>query len=195
MAQRLRDWIAAGAGQIGEVSVVPLGGERFVLTHWEEREIAPEHLEKLAGPLAARRLVMHDEKGEFRPLKTAPNLRRGWRLELEGEEALLLALDIFYPAAFGLETARQEGRLDVVPLRETLERQTGMYAVTKKVSEEQAREVVAVCCDEGCLKTILWPLEAGGEKWGTREVVAFPLWCNEGCNLLVGKIREAMKRE
>ena len=48
-------------------------------------------------PEDAIEIAKHDDAGNYRPLKTAPNLRHGWRLELETLEDLRRALDYFYP--------------------------------------------------------------------------------------------------
>jgi sirohydrochlorin cobaltochelatase len=79
-----------------------------------------------------------------------------------------------------------------------------MYRVTQKITDEQAQEMVRDFCrtDGGCLKRILWPLEPGApvttlppEKFSaTAPPGVFPLLCHEGCNLLVAKAREVVKR-
>ncbi len=206
-------WLAGGGDRIGEVAIRrsdTLGG--FVLTHWMEADEAHGDgtLERFTEPEDARALARFDDAGGYRPLKTAPNLRRGWRLELADFDALCLAVDFFYPAALGVRFAFADDRLKVVPLRETLERQSGMYAVTRKISDAAADAVVGECCCSrgGCLKTILWDLAPGlpvaslpaakfdphlDQLAAAEERRAFPLLCNEACNLLVAAIRKALK--
>ena len=54
--------------------------------------------------------------------------------------------------------AYQQGRLAVTPLRDTLNRQSGMYAITKRITDLQADTLIgAFCrteggCQSGCLK-------------------------------------------
>ena len=43
-------------------------------------------------------IAKYDDAGNYRPLKTSPDLRHGWRLELDSVEELRRALDYFYPA-------------------------------------------------------------------------------------------------
>jgi len=194
-------WLAAGGYRVGEVAIASLPGGGYRLTHWEEATRAD--LTRYTVPEDARAIAMYDDAGEFRPLKTAPSLRRGWALELPDLPALVRALDYFYPAALGVWHAWKQGRLQRVPLRDTLERQTGMYAVTKKATDEEINRVVARCCNSegGCLKTILWEISPGNPvrslpagKFSPPEPW-FPLLCNEGCNLLVGAIRAEVKKD
>ena len=108
----------------------------------------------------------------------------------------------------------QQGRLAVTPLRDTLARQTGMYRVTGKISDEQADALVGRFCrsDGGCLRTILWKRDAAGTAASTRlppekfdpahdqsggpALVGagfVPLLCQEACNLLVAEARAVVK--
>ena len=53
------------------------------------------------SPNDAVELAKFSDDGKYRPLKTAPNLRHGWRLELADLAALQQALDFFYPGPAG----------------------------------------------------------------------------------------------
>ena len=96
--------------------------------------------------------------------------------------------------------AFDEGRLAVTHLRGTLSRQSGMYSVTRRLTDTQADAMVADYC-RGCLKHILWQLEPGHpfttlppeetEPAGTPDTI--PLLCAEACNLLVARAREIVK--
>jgi sirohydrochlorin cobaltochelatase len=151
----------------------------------------------------ARELSLNDESGAYRPLKTAPNLRRGWCLRLGTIAEVHRALDYFYPAMLGVWRDFHAGRLQIVPLRETLGRQSGMYAVTRKITDEQAQEMIRGFCrsDTGCLKRILWEIAPGvpvttlpPEKFKTAGADdELPLFCHESCNLLVARAREVVK--
>ena len=65
-------------------------------------------------------IARYDDAGNYRPLKTAPNLRHGWRLELVDVSALRLALDLFYPGRLAAFLAAGNGNLASTPFRETL---------------------------------------------------------------------------
>lgn len=197
----LEHWLAAGNDRFGELAITALPEGRYWLTHWEEA--TRSDLTRYTVPEEARAIAMYDDTGAFRPLKTAPSLRHGWALELPDLAALARALDNFYPAALGVWNAWKQGSLQTVSFRNTLERQSGMYAVAKKATDEEIDRAAARCCNTatGCLKTILWEIGPGrrvaslpAEKFEV-PVPAFPLLCNEGCNLLVGAVREEVKKE
>ncbi len=199
-SEALRSWIEAGGHEIGEIHLAR-EGDGFVLCH--RAEIDRTELTAHAGAEAARDLAHYDDAGKFRPLKTAPNLRHGWRLMLANLAELRRALDYFYPAMLGVWVSHHRGELPAVPFRETLARQTGMYRVTQKITDEQAQQMIGAFCqsDGGCLKRLLWPLAPGtpittlpAEKFSPDAAPgAMPLLCQEACNLLVAKAREVVK--
>ncbi|HEY3900766.1 MAG TPA: DR2241 family protein [Chthoniobacter sp.] len=202
LTQAFADWIADGGRQVGEIHIEP-AGNGFALSHCNETT-AGAALAPFTGPEAARELAHFDDAGKFRPLKSAPTLRHGWRLRLADLAELRRALDYFYPGMVGIWASRQRGTLTVIPLRETLARQSGMYAVTKKISDDQAQTMIGGFCrtDGGCLKRILWPIAPGvpvsslpAEKFeATAPPQSLPLLCHEACNLLVAQARVVVKK-
>jgi len=187
----LNDWLLAGAGQIGQVVIRP------VAAGWELRHVADagrEDLKVETASEAARDIANLDEAGAFRPLKTAPNLIRGWRLVLPDARSIRGALDYLYPAMTGVWLSHLDGTLQPVPLRETLGRQTGMYRVTQKISDVDARTTIDRFCS-GCLKQRLW--EIAGPNPGPPQIgpTTIPLLCHEACNLLVAEIRKVVKAQ
>ena len=152
----------------------------------------------------ARLIARYDPQGEFRPLKTAPNLKRGWLLTLDSLEEMERAIEYFYPSALGLWLSFLNGSLHPTCLRQTLDRQTGMYRITQLLKPDQAQELVAKCCtsDGGCLRTILWDLTPGESLSGfpveklsldTFPANRIPLICRELCNLVVAAARPIAK--
>src|SRR5436309_8633570 len=115
-------------------------------------------------------IAKHDDAGNYRPLKTAPNLRHGWRLELDTLEELRCALDYFYPGRLAVFVAWKNGQLRTTSLRDTLMRQSGMYRVAANISDSQTDDVVADFCrsNGGCLRTILWKRDARGTSPSTK---------------------------
>ena len=198
----------------GQIVVMPRA-DGYELRHRQDAESAGDDLQFHDDPEDAAQLALYDDAGVYRPLKSAPNLRRGWRLVAGDERALRLALDLFYPARLGAWRAFAMGRLVATPLRETLGRQTGMYRVTAKLTDEQADALVGRFCrsDGGCLRTILWKRDAAGtvpstrlppEKFdpahdqtgvGRSGMGGIPLLCQEACNLLVAEARAVVKGE
>ena len=173
------------------------------LRHLDDQGTPEEALQRYQQPAAAREIARYDAAGNFRPLKTAPNLRSGWLLQLADATSVRLALDFFYPAAVGLYRSALEGRLRVTSLRETLGRQTGMYRVTQKITDEAAREVILQTCasESGCLRRVLWPIENEGAHVFSGSKASLdcrpgelPLICRELCNLAVAACRQKVKQ-
>ncbi len=130
----------------------------------------PDELALHRDPEDAAALALYDDAGAYRPLKTAPNLRHGWRLVVPDEAALRTGAGLVLSRADGGVADVAGGRLVATPLRETLGRQTGMYRVTAKITDEQADALVGRFCrsDGGCLRTILWRRDAAGTVASTR---------------------------
>ena len=115
-------------------------------------------------------IAKYDDAGNYRPLKTAPNLRHGWRMELGTPEELKRALDHFYPGRVAIFAAWQRGQLRTTSLRETLDRQSGMYRIAANISDAQIDDLVAHFCrsNGGCLRTILWKRDQSGAIASTK---------------------------
>ena len=145
---------------VGEILIRKTSADGFALSHRDE-EMA-DQLRILRSPEDAIEIAKYDAAGNYRPLKTAPNLRRGWRLELQTLEDLRRALDYFYPGRLAMFAAWKSDKLQTIPLRETLDRQSGMYRVAAKISDSEINNLVGDLCrsDGGCLRTILWKRDA-----------------------------------
>lgn len=198
----LAQCLASDRSMIGQI----LLGSDYSMRHVDDAD--HDNLEQFTSPQDARNISRYDEQGEFRPLKTAPNLKRGWLLKLASLEELELALEYFYPAALGLWLSFLKGTLKTTSLRQTLDRQTGMYRITQLLKPDQAVDLVSKCCAPqesgrgGCLRTILWDL-APGEPFTTLPMAKIsldklspdriPLICRELCNLVVAAARPIAK--
>ncbi|MEO8440728.1 MAG: DR2241 family protein [Spartobacteria bacterium] len=206
----LGEWLASGARGIGQV-LIRASGEGFQLCHREDEAAAT--LELFRSPDAGLEIARLDDAGQYRPLKTAPNLRHGWRMEVDSLPSLRLALEGFYPGRLAALAAWEANCLTPTPLRATLNRQTGMYRAAARISDEQAAGLIGRFCrsqggEPGCLRTILWPRDeskarpslslpldkfiAPIDQTGRGESV-MPLLCQEACNLLVAAAREVVK--
>ncbi|MDX2080457.1 MAG: DR2241 family protein [Terrimicrobiaceae bacterium] len=188
----LSDAIRAGFRRIGQVAIEPIP-DGFRLCHFDD--VGREGLKIVTDPEAATAIALQDDRGAYRPLKTAPNLRHGWELRVTSIPELRLALDALYPAALGNWRATLTGRLSAVPLRETVNRQTGMYRITGKISEDQAVSLRETLCKPGCLRRILWSVEPAGDPPPAAEPAPYeiPLLCAEACNLYVAAARKVVK--
>jgi hypothetical protein len=152
----------------GQIAIQKIATERFVLSHRDDETV--DQLESLRSAEDAIEIAKHDDAGKYRPLKTAPNLRRGWRLELDTFEELRRALDYFYPGRLAVFVAWKTGKLQTTSLRETLDRQSGMYRVAARISDSQIDDLVGNFCrsNGGCLRTILWQRDRDGAIASTK---------------------------
>src|SRR5438552_4516915 len=205
----------------GQILIRKTNAGHFILIHRDDEP--QKNLEIFQNPDDAIEIAKYDDAGNYRPLKTAPNLRHGWRLELANLEELRRALDYFYPSRLAVFAAWKSGYFKTTALRETLDRQSGMYRVATKISDPQINDLVADFCrsDRGCLRTILWKRDRNGviastklpkEKFdpGVDQATALnqpgspasataaalatvPLFCQEPCNLLVAECRKVVQ--
>ena len=202
---------------LGQILVrkIPIG--RFVLSHRDDETL--DTLKSFRSAEDAIDIAKYDDAGNYRPLKTSPDLRHGWRLELDSVEGLRRALDYFYPGRLAVFAAWKSNKLETTSLRQTLDRQSGMYRVAAKISDSRINDLVADFCrsDGGCLRTILWKRDREGaiastklpkEKFdpacdqttasnlpGSATPATVPLLCQEACNLLVAECRKIVKAE
>jgi sirohydrochlorin cobaltochelatase len=146
----------------GQLLIQETGTAGFVLLHRDDESL--DRLQRYRNAENAIEIAKYDDAGNYRPLKTAPNLRHGWRLEVATTEELIRALDYFYPGRLAVFTAWKSGQLKTTALRETLDRQSGMYRIAAKISDPQIDDVVTDFCrsDRGCLRTILWKRDRNG---------------------------------
>ncbi|HEY4285234.1 MAG TPA: DR2241 family protein [Chthoniobacterales bacterium] len=202
----------------GQILIQRVDGGRFRLRHRDDQCESDPKLRTFRNPENALEISRFDDNGNYRALKTAPNLSHGWQLEVASGEDLSRALDHFYPGRLAMFAAHTASRLRVTSLRETLSRQSGMYRTAAKVSDQQLDDLVGSFCrsDTGCLRTILWKRDASGmipssklppEKFdpvfdqaraagvAVSTPTHFPLLCQEACNLLVAECRKAVKGE
>jgi sirohydrochlorin cobaltochelatase len=199
----------------GQIAVSPLSEGGFRLSHRSDVETAKK-LQRFSSPEDALELSRFDDAGQYRPLKTAPNLRRGWTMELDTADKVWRALDYFYPGRLEILAAYKANRLSITALRETLGRQSGMYRIAATIPDAKLDDVVGEFCrsDGGCLRTILWKRAESGAIPSTKlppekfdpshdqatanspalsDAVHLPLLCQEACNLLVAECRKAVK--
>ena len=199
--------ITEGYNALGELGFAE-SSTGYRLYHWADRN-SLNQARIYRSPKDAREIAKYDSSGAYRPLKGAPNLPRGWVLELPNINDLKTALDFFYPGAVATWLAFREGKAQPVCLRQTLNRQTGMYRVTRKLTDDQAQNLAKEACrsDSRCLRTILWGIEADhppdflpasksdptvDQTGQSRSTL--PFLCLEACNLLVAAARTTVKK-
>jgi sirohydrochlorin cobaltochelatase len=214
--QLLQALVPGKVSRIGQLEIERLDGG-FVLSHRDDagRSDLGEHEIDDAFEIAR-----FDDAGNYRPLKTAPTLRHGWKIFARDLLQVERVIDTIYPGRLAILRAFKSGKLIATPLRETLNRQSGMYRVAAKISDEQIDGLVGKFCrsDGGCLRTILWKrnatdqipslklppekfdpavdqyLSAKRPRSATTATESIPLLCQEACNLLVAEARKIVKK-
>ncbi len=163
---------------VGQVRIAK-EDEGFVLAHQED---APGPADGLS-PLSLRQLretALRDSSGRFRPLRSSPDLRRGWIFHARSSRQLGRALEVLYPGCLGDWQAGGSP----VPYREFARRQTGMYRIAARLDDSAALETAKACCHSShCLKKRLWKASSEEERPARPEKVE--LVCREPCALLL----------
>jgi sirohydrochlorin cobaltochelatase len=176
--------------KIGEVAIRPTDDDSYHLLHHGDLECDPAGLRILPTPEDLRELIRHEPEGDFRPLRAAPNLQRGWLLHAPDLPGLLLAFDYIYPGELANWTSWRHGALPTTAWRETAERQTGRFRVVREIDDAAICELTTQVCEPGCLKRRLWAPASEPIETALTEI---PLLCPEACNFLVSKAREKLK--
>ena len=215
--QLLQALVTGKVSWIGQLQIAPFD-EGFILCHREDAGRTDFEQHEIDD---AFEIAKFDDAGNYRPLKTAPTLRHGWKIFARDLFQVAQVIDAIYPGRLEMLRAFKSGELITTSLRETLNRQSGMYRVAAKISDEQIDELVGDFCrsDGGCLRTILWKcdntrkgpssklppekfdpavdqyLSAKEPRPATAATACIPLLCQEACNLLVAACRDAVKME
>jgi hypothetical protein len=170
-------------GQVIVRAVLPLG---YSLRHAEDA--LASDLSVSEDPRAAREIAKLTEGGQYRPLKSSPNLRRGWELRVPDAHALVVAMNYLYPAGVVHWYLHREGRLPLTSFRENAARQSGIYKRVQRLSDEGVLDAARACCDdEVCLKRTLWDVEEETLLEVDRGEGEIP--CPEPCSLFVSFAR------
>ena len=216
----LQALVAEKVSRIGQLEIVRLEGG-FVLSHRDDAGQSDLVEHNVDDAFEIARL---DDAGNYRPLKTAPTLRHGWRIFARDPLQVEQVIDAIYPGRLAILHALKSGQLTTTSLRETLNRQSGMYRIATKISDEQINSLVREFCRSkgGCLRTILWKRDASendpsfklppekfdlgvdqylgaknpkNSRSATPASDSIPLLCQEACNLLVAACRDAVRLE
>ncbi|MFB6160853.1 MAG: DR2241 family protein [Haloferacaceae archaeon] len=185
----LEDGTAREWGQLRVVARLGADGERrYDLRHVDDADADPADLEAFDEPLDLRRPTTFDDRERYRPLRTAPTLPTGWRLDgLDGRD-LVEAVDVVYPATVANWHREREGGLDVTHWAETADRQTGIYDVIDELDPEAVEWIAEACCvDSQCLKRREWEYDDDRTVDVDAGDGTFP--CREPCSLVVAAAR------
>ena len=147
-----------------------------------------EGLKLYENPRDAREISKLTEVGEYRPLKSAPNLRRGWLLNVADEKELVAAMNYLYPAALVHWYLHREGALEVTHYRQNAARQSGIYKRVQALTDEGVQDAAKACCeDQVCLKKTLWDVDEDQPLEMDRGGGEIP--CPEPCSIFVSFAR------
>ncbi len=182
-------WVDGSAPEgrvFGQVLVRPVLQAGYSLRHVEDAEAVD--LRAYDDPRAAWEIAKLTENGEYRPLKSSPNLRRGWELRVDDVRGLATAMNYLYPAGIVHWHLYREGRLEVTSFRENAARQSGIYKRIQSLTDEGAQNAARACCEDAvCLKKTLWDIDGKTPLEMERGSGEIP--CPEPCSVFVSFAR------
>ncbi len=185
----LRNGVERSWGELLITARLGATGDRtYELRHESDRDAAVADLEVLMDPFDAHTVATYDDRGRYRPLKSAPSLISGWVCSDLSPDELVDAIGYLYPASIENWHREREGCLDVTHFRETAERQTGMYDIVDELPIDALTDAVEACCvDSQCLKRRLWDEDDETPLAVERGAGEFP--CREPCSLFLTAAR------
>jgi len=173
-------------------ALVSRRGEAFELRHVADAAVTDSALE-LVEIESLRNLANHTQAGTFRPLKSSPNLRNGWRALARSAAELEAALAHLYPGALADWHAARQIPSPVTHYRDYVNRQTGMYRITQLLTDLQVRDAaLAACHRDFCLKRRLW---GGPELPADSPVEKSVIPCLELCPIMLEFARKSIKTD
>ena len=191
----LEDGVTRTWGQLRITTTRSEGGHRrYELGHVADETTPLADLDAHDDVADAEEIARFDERGRYRPLKTAPTLPSGWVFPDLGPGDLLTAVSTLYPATVENWHRERAGDLDVTHYREAAERQTGRYQSVADLPVEALEWAVEACCvDSQCLKRRAWDEDSETDLDVPRGDGAFP--CREPCSLFVAAATEWTDQE
>jgi hypothetical protein len=189
----LKDFVASLGNELVIAQVlIRRSGSGYELRYVEDPAVTADVL-RLVTLNELRTLAQCTAAGEFRPLKSAPTLQRGWRLFAANDAELEAALSRLYPGAVADWHAARSALPPVTNYRDYANRQSGMFRVTAKLSDAQAATVIhSTCAAKSCLKRRLWTV-SGLEPDAAPAKSLIP--CLEPCAVLMEAARRLFRAE
>ena len=177
----------------------------YRLRHAADAAEPAASLTRHSDPFEARAIAQVTASCEHRPLKTAPDLRRGWSFEALDGRGLWIALDYLYPACAAHWFAATRGSLRVTHWKETAGRQSGIYSAVGLLGEPAVRDTVRACCgDSVCLRRVAWgmdatdpaPLPTDPEETPAPSALGDAVVpCPEACSMFISLARKVLSVE
>jgi hypothetical protein len=170
----------------GQVLIKPDGPGGYYLRHAEDNEDAG--LKLYEDPRSAREIAKLTGSGEYRPLKSSPNLRRGWALRMADSRELVAAMNYLYPAGVVHWHLYREGKLEITNYRENAARQSGIYKRVQRLTDQGVQDAAKACCEDAvCLKRTLWDVDQETPLEMERGAGEIP--CPEPCSIFISFAR------
>lgn len=182
-----------GEMEFGELLILP-NKNLFSVRHRVDRGVPATKLEKLASPESGEALSRYTEEDVYRPLRSAPNLRKGWILENLSYADLALFLNLVLPGARAYWTLEQLGRLRLTTFSETAARQTGIYSSVQQLPAEAVQAITERVCGKGCVRHPRWGLrDSNPEPLVHKKEFGFPnaIPCPEPCCWWIAQAQSA----
>ena len=165
-------------------------GDGFELRHVADVGVSSEKL-ALQPPESAHAIAQISEDGSFRPLKSSPDLRRGWLILARSDLEIETALNGFYPGFIPDLFALQTSTPPITHYRAFANRQTGMYRITTFLTDPEAFAMSRKCCSARyCLKRRLWSVEGlSADQSEGKSLIP----CLEPCAILLEYARKVVR--
>ena len=150
----------SAAALLMQVMIRTEGRGGHELRHVDDDGIDPEHLTEIATASALGSFTRRRDDGGQRPLRTAADLPRGWRLRTAHVRDVVEALVEVYGSALAHWHLGETGDLSGMSFREVAAGQTGIYAELTQVEAAGVEAGARRVCDGlPCLRTRLWGVE------------------------------------
>ena len=192
MASFMAEIRTAGKAEFGGL-LLRCRNARFSICHVADQDVPVANLKKLKHLKEADELGRTTVEGNYRPLRSAPTLRRGWIFRNLSGESLIRMIDCLLPGAVIHRAMWCDSTLRIRSFEEAAARQTGIYASVRSLSATRVRSVADRCCGKkGCVKHPLWSVGKSDAtpvivKPGHRESLAIP--CPEPCSWMIEATR------
>lgn len=138
-----------------------------------------------------RSLAQTNALGQFRPLRSSPDLQSGWKHQALNRDALYEAIQRIYPGALADWYAAASASPPVTSFADFASRQTGIYKAIATLSPRWIAEItLAGCHSSVCIKRRLWPAaDLPCDTASQKSLIP----CLEPCALLLEMSRRSLK--
>ena len=150
----------------------------YELRHVDDIDDPRGALETLQRPVDLRERARTDRHGQYRPLSGAKTLPTGWTLPGLGPESLVSAVRFVYPGSIAHWWSERSGTLDVTHFRESVARQTGLYADLDGFGGAALDAAAESVCGD-CVRRRRW--EAGPDEEIDASCGEGAIPCREAC--------------